>query len=40
MGRSARDAEPGRFTRAKLESDLAFYRQSLADFRHLHTEDA
>jgi hypothetical protein len=40
LGRSARDAEPGRFTRAKLESDLAFYRQSLADFRHLHTEDA
>ncbi|GAA2828730.1 hypothetical protein [Nonomuraea rubra] len=39
MGRSARDAEPGRFTRAKLESDLAFYRQSLADFRRLHTED-
>ncbi|MEV4475598.1 hypothetical protein [Nonomuraea sp. NPDC049504] len=35
MGRSAREAEPGRFTRAKLESDLAFYRQSLADFRRL-----
>ncbi|MFB4278027.1 hypothetical protein ACBJ59_22235 [Nonomuraea sp. MTCD27] len=36
MGRSARDADPGRFTRAKLESDLAFYRQSLDDFHRLH----
>ncbi|NJP91725.1 hypothetical protein HCN51_20060 [Nonomuraea sp. FMUSA5-5] len=40
MGRSARDAEPGRFTRAKLESDLAFFRQSLADFRRLHPGNA
>ncbi|TYB56159.1 hypothetical protein FXF51_44435 [Nonomuraea sp. PA05] len=40
MGTAARDAEPGRFTRVKLESDLAFYRQSLADFRRLHTENA
>ncbi|MFC5834255.1 hypothetical protein [Nonomuraea insulae] len=37
MGNSARDADPGRFTRTKLESDLAFYRQSLADFHRLHT---
>ncbi|UBU18567.1 hypothetical protein [Nonomuraea gerenzanensis] len=39
LGRSARDAEPERFTRAKLESDLAFYRQSLADFQRLHAGD-
>ncbi|MEV0617732.1 hypothetical protein AB0I81_30730 [Nonomuraea sp. NPDC050404] len=39
MGRAAREAEPGRFTRRKLESDLAFYRQSLADFQRLHAED-
>lgn len=38
MGRSARDAAPGRFTRAKLESDLAFYRQSLADLHRLHAD--
>ncbi|MFC4116812.1 hypothetical protein [Nonomuraea zeae] len=36
MGRSLRESEPGRLTRAKLESDLAFYRQSLADFHRLH----
>ncbi|GAA3660731.1 hypothetical protein GCM10022224_025150 [Nonomuraea antimicrobica] len=36
MGRSVRDAEPGRFSRAQMESDLAFYRQSLDDFRRLH----
>ncbi|GAA2208143.1 hypothetical protein GCM10009850_036010 [Nonomuraea monospora] len=40
LGTAARDAEPGRFTRAKLESDLAFYRQSLAGFRRLHAGDA
>ncbi|MCF6470288.1 hypothetical protein FAF44_18055 [Nonomuraea sp. MG754425] len=39
MGESARDAEPDRFTRERLESDLAFYRQSLADFRRLHAGD-
>ncbi|MEU8399783.1 hypothetical protein AB0C28_31765 [Nonomuraea sp. NPDC048892] len=38
MGRSARDAAPGRFTRAKLESDLAFYRQNLADLHRLHAD--
>ncbi|MEV0381332.1 hypothetical protein [Nonomuraea sp. NPDC050643] len=38
-GRSAREADPGRFTRAKLEGDLAFYRQSLDDFHRLHTAD-
>ncbi|GAB2925998.1 hypothetical protein ACFMQL_32285 [Nonomuraea fastidiosa] len=35
MGRSAREADPGRFTRAKLESDHAFFRQSLGDFRRI-----
>ncbi|MFG1694882.1 hypothetical protein [Nonomuraea sp. NPDC049309] len=35
MGRSAREADPGRFTRAKLESDHAFFRQSLEDFRRI-----
>ncbi|TMR99651.1 hypothetical protein [Nonomuraea basaltis] len=36
MGRSLRESEPYRLTRRKLESDLAFYRQSLDDFRRLH----
>ncbi|SEF89897.1 hypothetical protein SAMN05444920_101964 [Nonomuraea solani] len=36
MGREARDAEPGQFTREKLEGDLAFFRQSLDDFHRLH----
>ncbi|MFG6202153.1 hypothetical protein [Nonomuraea sp. JJY05] len=36
MGRALRESEPHRLTRQKLESDLAFYRQSLDDFRLLH----
>ncbi|MFI9836544.1 hypothetical protein ACIHFD_05895 [Nonomuraea sp. NPDC051941] len=36
MGRALRESEPHRLTRQKLESDLAFYRQSLDDFRRLH----
>ncbi|MEV0232508.1 hypothetical protein [Nonomuraea sp. NPDC050786] len=36
MGRSLRESQPDRITRRKLESDLAFYRQSLDDFRRLH----
>lgn len=38
MGRSAREDEPERFTRAALERDLAYYRQSLTDFYRLHAE--
>ncbi|MFD1539843.1 hypothetical protein [Nonomuraea guangzhouensis] len=37
-GRSVAEAEPDRLTRRKLESDLAFYRRSLDDFRRLHAE--
>jgi hypothetical protein len=37
-GRSLRETEPARLTRAKLEQDLAFYRQSLADFHRLHND--
>ncbi|GAA3567597.1 hypothetical protein GCM10022419_055500 [Nonomuraea rosea] len=36
LGRSVRESEPDRLTRAKLESDLDFYRRSLADFHRLH----
>jgi hypothetical protein len=36
MGTSAREQSPDRFTRERLESDLAFCRQSLDDFRRLH----
>ncbi|MFI7227274.1 hypothetical protein ACIBO5_29025 [Nonomuraea angiospora] len=36
MGRALRESEPHRLTRQKLESDLAFYRQSLDDFHRLH----
>ncbi len=35
-GRSLRESEPHRLTRRKLEKDLAFYRESLADFRRRH----
>src|SRR5690606_37647384 len=35
-GRSLRGSEPHRLTRRKLEKDLAFYRESLADFRRRH----
>ncbi|MFG1945198.1 hypothetical protein [Nonomuraea sp. NPDC048826] len=35
-GRSLRESDPGLLTRSKLERDLAFYRQSLDDFRRLH----
>jgi len=37
-GRSVYESEPDRLTRRKLESDRAFYRQSLDDFRSLHAE--
>jgi hypothetical protein len=37
MGRSLRRSRPDHVTRAKLENDLAFHRQSLDDFRRLHT---
>ncbi|MGW0802388.1 hypothetical protein [Nonomuraea sp. NPDC002799] len=37
MGRVVRESDPGRVTRVKLENDLALYRQSLDDFRRLHT---
>ncbi|MFI6927982.1 hypothetical protein ACIBIZ_49190 [Nonomuraea spiralis] len=36
LGRAVREDEPERLTRAKLENDLAFYRQSLDDFQRLH----
>ncbi|MEU6711258.1 hypothetical protein ABZ897_07215 [Nonomuraea sp. NPDC046802] len=36
MGRSLRESEPERLTRAKLESDLALYRRGLDDFLRLH----
>jgi hypothetical protein len=36
MGASARRESPERFTRARLESDIAFCRESLDDFRRLH----
>jgi hypothetical protein len=38
MGRSAREDEPQRFTRATLKQDLAYYRQCLTDFYRLHAE--
>ncbi|WP_336204543.1 hypothetical protein [Nonomuraea sp. LPB2021202275-12-8] len=37
MGRALRESQPDRLSRRKLESDLAFYRQSLDDFRRLHS---
>jgi hypothetical protein len=39
MGRAIRESEPDRLSRRKLESDLAFYRQNLDDFRRLHAGD-
>lgn len=36
MGTSARRESPDRFTRDRLESDIEFCEQSLADFRRLH----
>ncbi|MCC5576512.1 hypothetical protein IMZ11_12805 [Microtetraspora sp. AC03309] len=39
MGREAYEREPARFTRARMEDDLAYYRTSLDDFLRLHAED-
>ncbi|MEU4326090.1 hypothetical protein [Nonomuraea dietziae] len=39
MGVSLREANPERFTRERLESDLLFYRQSLEDLSRLHHKD-
>ncbi|WP_051752732.1 hypothetical protein [Streptosporangium amethystogenes] len=39
MGRAAYESEPARFTRARLEDDLAYYRTALDDFLRLHAED-
>ena len=36
MGTSAREESPERFTRDRIESDIAFCGQSLEDFRRLH----
>jgi hypothetical protein len=36
MGAAARQESPERFTRDRLESDIAFCQQSLDDFRRLH----
>ncbi len=38
-GREAYEREPARFTRARLEDDLAYYRAALDDFLRLHAED-
>ncbi|MFI6452359.1 hypothetical protein ACIBF6_12445 [Streptosporangium amethystogenes] len=38
-GRAAYRSEPARFTRARLEDDLAYYRAALDDFLRLHAED-
>jgi hypothetical protein len=37
MGRTAYEEDPAHFTRAALEDDLVYYRQSLIDFHRLHT---
>ncbi|MGV9305643.1 hypothetical protein ACWENQ_09585 [Nonomuraea sp. NPDC004354] len=39
MGRALHEANPERFTRQQLESDLLFYRQNLEDFWQLHRPD-
>ncbi|MEV0973859.1 hypothetical protein [Microtetraspora glauca] len=39
MGREAYESEPARFTRARLEDDLVYYRAALDDFLRLHAED-
>jgi hypothetical protein len=36
MGTSARQESPDRFTRERLESDIAFYEENLDDFRQSH----
>jgi hypothetical protein len=36
MGAAARQESPERFTRDRLEADIAFCQQSLDDFRRLH----
>jgi hypothetical protein len=36
MGTAAHQESPERFTRDRIESDIAFCRQSLDDFRRLH----
>ncbi|MEU4699264.1 hypothetical protein [Nonomuraea dietziae] len=38
LGRAAFEREPERFTQARMEDDLAFYRKSLDDFVRLHAE--
>ncbi|MFF4772111.1 hypothetical protein [Microtetraspora fusca] len=38
-GREAYEREPARFTRARMEDDLAYYRTSLDGFVRLHAED-
>ncbi|WP_084517817.1 hypothetical protein [Microtetraspora niveoalba] len=38
-GREAYEREPARFTRARMEDDLAYYRTSLDDFVRLHAGD-
>ncbi|MFD1934568.1 hypothetical protein ACFSKW_24155 [Nonomuraea mangrovi] len=38
MGRAAFAREPERFTRARMESDLAYYREGLDGFMDLHAE--
>ncbi|WP_433221057.1 hypothetical protein [Microtetraspora malaysiensis] len=35
-GREAHEREPARFTRVRMESDLAYYRAALDDFVRLH----
>jgi hypothetical protein len=39
MGRAAYESEPARFTRTRLEDDLAYYRTALDDFLRLHAEN-
>jgi len=36
LGTQARTDNPGLFTRARLLDDLAYYRDTLSDFRALH----
>ena len=38
MGQAARERQAERFTRSALDQELAYYRQSLTDFYHLHAE--
>ncbi|MGI5493445.1 hypothetical protein [Microtetraspora malaysiensis] len=38
-GREAHEREPARFTRVRMESDLAYYQAALDDFVRLHAGD-